>query len=523
MLVIFKVNKKLTADGKYRLTDGVFDVIESARAAPRRLENVVDRRRGAMFYLDGRGRNAGAPAKYDSSSSNEGENFGWWLSDRKIAVSQRGEDHRSSGPVLSCRVDSDDSADGRSFARDVSRQEQESGITSEKIELSSFTRDDLDVDLIEKDAKEMSSWSMAEDDNQDSKREESTATCYSPERLIRSQEYRIPVPSPRRFIFSQARLRPENESRERKSRRCRKQLDCLIDSKQIGATQLRVLLNLPITVVRTHAISSSPFEHERRVNGDFNASVRSGDDDHPTDRDRSVQSTGTISSSSRSSYDRLNSIGDDCKGPISRPLSLEDTSGIQSNDWSLETQSDARSTPMCLCDELAIASRDRVVSFGNDRDIAINEVTSILENLQSDPEKARILLEEEDSFCDGTSSHDRLTRLALAIETDAEVPSTVFDSNNWIHHLRDKIERLQLGNKEIHRDIYGLRTNFQCDEKKAVDLWSDTTKLIEDIHELRYFDDLLKLLEGELEKISSRNWPFVLGHCEPREEMNLII
>lgn len=492
------------------LADGVFDVIKSVRA-PRRLENVEDHR--AMFYLDGRG-NAAA-AKYDSSSSNEEENFGWWLNDREIAALQHGKDHRSSGSMTSCCVDS---ADSRSFAQDVSRQEQESGISSEKIELSSFTRDDLDVDSIEKDAKEANSWSMVEDDNQDNMREEFKAICYTPERLIRSQEYRILVPSPRRFIFSQARLKPENESRERKSRRCRKQLDCLIDSKQIGATQLRTLLNLPVTDARIHAISSSTFECEPRIKGDFNASIRSGDD-HPADRDRSVRSTGTISSS-RSSYDRLNSIGDN-KGSISRPLSLEDTSGIQSTDWSL--QSDSRSTPMCLCDELAIASRDCIGSFGNDRNIAINEVTSILENLQSDPEEARILLEEENSFCDGTSSHDRLTRLALAIETDAEVPPTVSDSNNWIRHLRDKIERLQLGNKEIHRNIYGLCTNFQSDEKKAVDLSSDTRKLVEDIHELRYFDDLLMLLEGELERISSRNWPFVLGHSEPREEMNLII
>lgn len=128
------------------LADGVFDVIKSARA---RLKNAEDRR--AMFYLDGRGN---AAAKYDSSSSNEEENFGWWLNDREIAVSQRGKDHRSSGPMTSNCVDSDDSADNRSFAKDVSRQEQESEISSEKIELSSFTRDDLDIDLIEKDAKE---------------------------------------------------------------------------------------------------------------------------------------------------------------------------------------------------------------------------------------------------------------------------------------------------------------------------------------------------------------------------------
>lgn len=462
-----------------------------------------------MFYLDGRG-------KHDSSSSNEDEekeNFGWWLNN------EIGKDHQSSDPRLSTCVDSDNLTDSRSFVQDVSRQEQEeSASCSEKIELSSFSRDEFElaVDLIEKDPKETSSWSMTEDN---SIREESIkAISYTPERLILSQEYKILVPSPRHhFTFSQARFKAGNKTGGEKFHRCRKQLDRLIDSKQIGATQLRVLLNLPITDERTSAMSSSIFE---RSDDDFKTSTRSSDD-HLIDRDRSARSTGTISSS-RSSYDRLNSTWDDYKDPTSRPVSLEDTSGIQSNDWSLEMQSEARSTPMCLCDELAIASRDRcIVNLGNGRDIAINEVTSILENLQRDPEKARILLDEEDSLC--TSSHDRLTRLALAIETDVEVPSTVSESNNWICHLRDKIERLELGNKEIHRNIYGLRTNFQCDEKKAVDLSTDTTKLIEDIHELRYFDDLLKLLEGELERISNRNWPFVLGHSQPREEMNLII
>lgn len=75
---------------------------------------------------------------------------------------------------------------------------------------------------------------MVEDDNQDNTREEFKAICYTPERLIRSQEYRILVPSPRPFIFSQARIRPENKSRERKFHRCQKQSDLLIDSEQIG-------------------------------------------------------------------------------------------------------------------------------------------------------------------------------------------------------------------------------------------------------------------------------------------------
>lgn len=106
-----------------------------------------------MFYLDGRD---GAAAKYGSSSPNGEEIFGWWLSDREIAVSSRSHrvrNHRSPGSsasMLSC-IDSDDSG-SCSFARDVSRQEHESGIC-ENIELSLFTRDD--IELIEKGAREM--------------------------------------------------------------------------------------------------------------------------------------------------------------------------------------------------------------------------------------------------------------------------------------------------------------------------------------------------------------------------------
>jgi len=74
------------------------------------------------------------------------------------------------------------------------------------------------------------------------KKECITPICYTPERLIRSQEYRILIPSPRCFTFSQARFTAENENREWKSRRCRKQLSRLIDSKQIG-TQSKVFLS----------------------------------------------------------------------------------------------------------------------------------------------------------------------------------------------------------------------------------------------------------------------------------------
>lgn len=88
---------------------------------------------------------------------------------------------------------------------------------------------------------------------------------------------------------------------------------------------------------------------------------------------------------------------------------------------------------------------------------------SILEGLPSDAEKAMVLLEEEDRFYDSMSSHDQLTRLALSIETDTreETLAVPDDTINSIQHLRDKIERLQLRNKEIRKDICTLHTDFQ--------------------------------------------------------------
>lgn len=87
-----------------------------------------------------------------------------------------------------------------------------------------------------------------------------------------------------------------------------------------------------------------------------------------------------------------------------------------------------------------------------------NEVVSILEVLDTNPEKAMVLL-EEDSFHDSTSSHDQLTRLALTIETDENM-SGVLEKEHLIH-LQNKIRKLQASNKDICRDISNLRKNFQ--------------------------------------------------------------
>lgn len=65
---------------------------------------------------------------------------------------------------------------------------------------------------------------------------------------------------------------------------------------------------------------------------------------------------------------------------------------------------------------------------------------------------------------------------------------------------------------------------FQKDEWKINDLSDDVRKLRNEVCELRYLDDLLKLLKGELDRISKRNWPFAIGNVKHgREEINLVV
>ncbi|KAL0132303.1 hypothetical protein PUN28_000232 [Cardiocondyla obscurior] len=451
-----------------------------------------------MFYLDGR--DAGGR---DSSPGREG-NFGWWLSDLDITESSKAyrvkNRHRSLGSFLSS-TDSNDS-ESCDFARDVSKRSEENKIC-EIIELSSFTRHDFD--LFERDAGKTNSH-PATVTSSDVKEKRDIPVCYTPDRLIRSQEYQIPAP--RRLTSSRMRFAAESESKEWKWRYQKRSSEPNgLDSKQIGTTQLMILLNfLPRPNVKTRGILSPAFDRQWTT-ADYNAPVRTNDDPSiDGDEVRTVDSS------------RLSSLWDD-KDPATRLSSPENTSGIQSYDWSLETLSDAQNTSMCLYDELPIAKEHAE----NTRDIAIDEVASILEDLRSHPGRTPVRLKyEEDRFSNNTSSHDELTRLALTIETDVE-PAISDDPNYWIYHLRDKIEQLQLANKEIHRDIRALHASFQCDEKKVINLLSGTTRLLEDIHYLRHVDDVVKLLEGKLVNVPQKNWPFILGRKKIYGEINLII
>ncbi|XP_035736504.1 uncharacterized protein LOC118447977 isoform X2 [Vespa mandarinia] len=519
-----------------------------------------------MFYLNGR-LTGGGTARIDRSLSNEEDEFGWFVGDVEynssmaINVSKDCRSSNSSTSMLSC-IDSDE-ADAYTFASDYSKNSEEDE-TSEKIELSNLTRPkELGIDFIENDARinnpgitttrttmmtttttttttaaataattagtpgaAMTTTINPTKDNDFHDElaggepiiQQSRAMCYTPERLVRCEEYRILIPSPR--FLSISRFTSENEN-ARKTRLTKRRLNYLIDSKQIGDSRLRALLE------------SFEDNEEIQINmrNKSNVDVNTTDilrDDAVLKRMQSTEAskcsiTDTINSN-RSSYEGLSVTWDDLKKQQpTRRSSVEDTSGIQSNDWSSETQSETQMNPLYLCDELALTSSgDCASDFVQVRSTAINEVVSILQELESNPERARILL-DDDRFCDKSSSHDHLTRLALTIETDGNVPPVLGEPEKSVHYLRKRVEKLQDASKDIFKDICELRKDFEYEEEKLLDLSSDATKLRQDIHEVKCIDDLLRLLRGELERISNRNWPFLLGHTEQQEEMNLVV
>ena len=69
--------------------------------------------------------------------------------------------------------------------------------------------------------------------------------------------------------------------------------------------------------------------------------------------------------------------------------------------------------------------------------------------------------------------------------------------------------------------------NYLClqqDNWKVDSLFNDTNKLHREVNELKFMDDLLKLLSGKLEKVSMKDWPFVIRNAKSGiEELNLIV
>ncbi|KAF7992653.1 hypothetical protein HCN44_004997 [Aphidius gifuensis] len=384
-------------------------------------------------------------------------------------------------------------------------------LNMENIELNSLKFDDnyndLDIDSIEKD-------SVLEcnefDDNNNTpllipvmcnklfnNDDKITAYSYTPERIIKNHDYRILTPSPNFFPdLPNSLYYKKNYNNNINDKLTIKKLENLIDSSKFGSRHLKELMNQRDAEIFV-PVSLRYRKYLKNRSKKFNY------DDDVLEKDP------------------LNIANCDTPSDIEIPeLESSTSSSISCNDF----KKSYKKIPVCLSDELATASNVYTTIDSHHTKIAFNKVVEILESLDSNPDQADVLI--EDRFCSGHCGHDRLTRLALSIEQEDETYVTVNQENchDVFNQLIQKVEKLQSSTKGIFKDVEILRKDYQYEDKKMEILEIETSSLRHEVKELKYLDDLVNLLRGELNKISQRNWPFLLGHNDnSNEEINLVV
>ncbi|XP_033208200.1 uncharacterized protein LOC117167395 isoform X2 [Belonocnema kinseyi] len=235
----------------------------------------------------------------------------------------------------------------------------------------------------------------------------------------------------------------------------------LIDREQIGASYLEILLCPRIAEIKDYSsFDSAGFAVKNEINNQNGKGLSSGSSD----------------------FEKLKSLCLKEKGR-NHKFSFEekDTSRIQSTGWSPDISSDLTQVPLRL-----------------------QELSNLL---SSSPE------EEQFFFEDAEIDSDYLENL----------PNVIQDQEN-LFQLQSRVERLRAINENIHKDIGTLKEDFQIEEWKVQDLLEDTSNFRREMQDLKYLDDLLNLLQGELERITQKSWPFISGHVDPySEEINLIV
>jgi hypothetical protein len=68
---------------------------------------------------------------------------------------------------------------------------------------------------------------------------------------------------------------------------------------------------------------------------------------------------------------------------------------------------------------------------------------------------------------------------------------------------------------------------FQSKELAVTQLTEEARQLRDDLEDIRYLDDLIFLLQGQLDRITLRKWPFLIAHTLPdkdsTQELNLLV
>lgn len=122
-----------------------------------------------------------------------------------------------------------------------------------------------------------------------------------------------------------------------------------------------------------------------------------------------------------------------------------------------------------------------------------------------------------------------VVKLALSIEHDPD--RKLEDSRSALmqafRELDSRVRGLQEDTRQLQADVNRLQKDFELQERDARHVTVRTRQLAEDVQDTRYMDDLIFLLQGQLDRISLRKWPFavanVLRNADCNRELNLVV
>lgn len=266
---------------------------------------------------------------------------------------------------------------------------------------------------------------------------------YTPERLVKSKEYKILSP-PFQFACIHS-----SKFRQRK-------LSELIDPNKIGGINLQKLLCPNIM----------PIEDLFHLKGYF---------DFHDEKNRIKEDSF---SSLISNFKELKTLSEEKGNHKFSSSEDENTSGIQSPGWSLDTSSDP------------------------------TKALPRVENLKGSSNEEEGLIFED-------------------LEVESEISTNLLlddDDRENLSEIQSKVRRLQDVNEDMQKEIVTLKEDFQNDEWRVNILLEEAINYRRELQELQYLDNLVNLLRGELERISPKTWPFIRNHTDPySDEINLII
>lgn len=122
-----------------------------------------------------------------------------------------------------------------------------------------------------------------------------------------------------------------------------------------------------------------------------------------------------------------------------------------------------------------------------------------------------------------------VVKLALSIEHD---PDRILEESRSalmqaFRELDSRVRGVQECATQIRADVNRLQKDFELQEGVVTHMKARTRQLAEDVQDTRHEDDLIFLLQGQLDRITLRKWPFAvanaLRNADCNRELNLIV